>query len=64
MAMSRMNFNTTHGNNGTLYELMLDRKRANMSNTSRVSRRARFQFNHKPYTCDYYRGEVIHDQED
>ena len=51
--MSRMNFSTTRGNNGALYESMLDRKRANMSNTARVSRRARFQFNHKPYACDY-----------
>ena len=36
--MSRMNFNTTHGNNGTLYELMLDRKRANMSIDLAISR--------------------------
>lgn len=62
--MSRMNFSTTRGNNGALYESMLDRKRANMSNTARVSRRARFQFNHKPYACDYFRGDMIHDKED
>lgn len=62
--MSRMNFSTTRGNNGALYESMLDRKRANMSNTARVSRRARFQFNHKPYACDYFIGDVIHDKED
>lgn len=62
--MSRMNFSTTRGNNGALYESMLDRKRANMSNTARVSQRARFQFNHKPYACDYFRGDVIHDKED
>lgn len=62
--MSRMNFSTTRGNNSALYESMLDRKRANMSNTARVSRRARFQFNHKPYACDYFRGDVIHDKED
>lgn len=62
--MSRMNFSTTRGNNGALYESMLDRKRANMSNTARVSRRARFQSNHKPYACDYFRGDVIHDKED
>ena len=62
--MSRMNFSTTRGNNGALYESMLDRKRANMSNTARVSRRARFQFNHNPYACDYFRGDVIHDKED
>lgn len=50
--MSRLNFDTTQG-----------RKRAGMVN-SRVLPVARSAFQHKTYTTDYFRGEILNDKED
>lgn len=61
--MSRLNFDTTQGSKKAICELISDRKRANMAN-SRVLPVARSAFQHKPYTTDYFRGEILNDKED
>lgn len=63
MEMSRLNFDTTQGSKKAICELISDRKRANMVN-SRVLPVARSAFRHKPYTTDYFRGEILNDKED
>lgn len=63
MEMSRLNFDTTQGSKKAIYEMISDRKRANMVN-SRVLPVARSAFQHKPYTTDYFRGEILNDKED
>ena len=61
--MSRLNFDTTQGSKKAICELISDRKRANMAN-SRVLPVARSAFQNKPYTTDYFRGEILNDKED
>lgn len=61
--MSRLNFDTTQGSKKAICESISDRKRANMVN-SMVSPVARKAFQHKPYTTDYFRGEILNDKED
>ena len=61
--MSRLNFDTIRGGKKAIYESIFDCRRAYMAN-SRVSPVAKSAFRHKPYTTDYFRGEILNDKED